>query len=231
MDYRVKEILAFLKDLAAHNNREWFAENKFRYEEVKSLFHILVQDLILSISSFDESVKHLQVKDCTYRIYRDIRFSQDKTPYKQHIGAYINAKGKKSLHGGYYLHLEPDNCFLAGGAYCLPPKVLFRIREEIVDEIDSFRAIVESDSFHHYFKQIGETRLKTLPKGFPKEFPFPQYLQPKDYAVSTPVEDSFFFSDCWLQKCTEIFAILKPYLDFINRPIDDMEEAGDSFGI
>ena len=109
MDYKVKEILAFLKDLAAHNNREWFAENKSRYEEVKSLFHILVQDLILSISSFDESVKHLQVKDCTYRIYRDIRFSQDKTPYKQHIGAYINAKGKKSLHGGYYLHLEPDN--------------------------------------------------------------------------------------------------------------------------
>lgn len=224
MTYRVGEILEFLKDLAQHNNRDWFQENRSRYEEVKSLFHILVQDLILAISSFDDSVSHLKVQDCTYRIYRDIRFSEDKSPYKQHIGAYINAKGKKSLHGGYYLHLEPGNCFLAGGAYCLPPKVLYRIREDVVDMIDEFREIVESPQFSHYFKQIGESRLKTLPKGFSKDFPFPEYIQPKDYAVSTPVKDSFFDSEYWMDDCLSVFKILKPYLDFINRPIDDMED-------
>lgn len=229
MDYKVEQILRFLKDLSKNNNREWFSENKSRYDEVKALFYTIVEDLILEISSFDESVKHLQVKDCTYRIYRDIRFSEDKTPYKQHMGAYINARGKKSLHGGYYLHLEPGNCFLAGGAYCLPSKVLYRIREDIVDQIDEFRTIVESDSFKQYFKEIGETRLKTMPKGFSKEFPFPQYLQPKDYAVSTPVEDSFFNSESWMKECSAIFFILKPYLDFINRPINDMEDVMPNF--
>lgn len=161
------------------------------------------------------------MKDCTYRIYRDIRFSEDKSPYKRHMGAYINPKGKKSFHGGYYLHLEPGNCFLAGGAYCLSPKILYRVREEIVDRIDDFRAIVESESFSKYFKQIGETQLKTLPKGFPKDFLYPEYLRPKDYAVSTPVDDSFFESEDWMEQCISVFLILKPYLDFINHPIDD----------
>lgn len=109
-------ILDFLKQLAANNDRQWFLEHKTEYQHVQQSFEELLAVVIARISVFDESVSHVQPKDCTYRIYRDVRFSSDKSPYKSHIGGYINAKGKKSNHCGYYIHLEPDNCMLAAEA-------------------------------------------------------------------------------------------------------------------
>ena len=110
-------ILDFLKVLAANNNREWFQEHKAEYLSVQADFEELLAGGIARLSPWDESVAHVLPRDCTYRIYRDVRFSSDKSPYKTHIGGYINARGKKSNHCGYYLHLEPGNCMLAGGAF------------------------------------------------------------------------------------------------------------------
>ena len=144
------------------------------------------------ISLFDESIRGVQVKDCTYRIYRDTRFSQDKTPYKTHLGGYINARGKKSDHCGYYVHIEPGNCLLAGGSYCLPPKTLKAVRQAVYDNIDEFRGIVENPDFKQYFPVIGEDFLKTAPKGFPKDFEYVQYLKCKEYTCYCNQPDSFF---------------------------------------
>lgn len=216
-------IFDFLRDITVHNDRAWFAENKARYEEARAVFEDMVQQVINRIATFDGTVSHLQVKDCTYRFYRDTRFSEDKSPYKRHLGAYINARGKKSWHGGYYFHLEPDGCMLAGGSYCLPSPILKAVRESVMDEIGEFRRIVEAEDFRLAFPLIGETRLKTLPKGFPKDFPYPEYLQPKDYSVAQRVPDDFFRSEDWLGHTVDKFRLMKPFLDFVNRAIDDME--------
>jgi len=104
-----KIIHHFLRQIAANNNREWFLAHKQQYLESKTEFEAGIAEAIARIATFDEEISHLQVKDCTYRFYRDIRFSPDKSPYKRHFGAYICAKGKKALRGGYYIHVEPGN--------------------------------------------------------------------------------------------------------------------------
>ena len=110
-----KRILKFLRQLAKNNNRTWFQEHKQEYDAIRADFEQGVEQAIRRIITFDPSVIHLRVKDCTYRFYRDTRFSNDKSPYKNHLGAYIAAHGKKALHGGYYLHLEPGHCMVACG--------------------------------------------------------------------------------------------------------------------
>ena len=119
-----KLILQFLRDVMANNNRPWFQQHKDMYLAAKEDFERGVAAAISRISTFDSSVAHIGVKDATYRFYRDTRFSPDKSPYKNHLGAYISARGKKSLHGGYYIHLEPDYCMLACGSYWLPTNIL-----------------------------------------------------------------------------------------------------------
>lgn len=223
MNNSIDSIFCFLKDIAQHNNREWFAAHRDEYELARKEFENMVQKVILRTATFDESIKHLEVKDCTYRFYRDTRFSEDKSPYKNHLGAYLNAHGKKSCRSGYYMHIQPGNCFLAGGAICLPANVLKAIRQSVVDETDEFRSIVEEEQFKKTFPMIGESHLKTVPKGFSKEFPFLDYIRPKDYTVSHLVQDDFFRADDWLEQIERVFCLLKPYNDFINYTVDDYE--------
>lgn len=216
-------ILDFLKLLAANNNREWFQQHKSDYLKIQADFEDLLGAVITRISSFDESIAHVHPSECTYRIYRDTRFSPDKTPYKNHIGGYINARGKKSNHCGYYIHLEPGNCMLAGGSWCMPSAMLRAVRQSVCDNIDEYRSIVEDDAFRKYFPVIGESRLKTLPKGFPKDFPFPQYIQCKDYTVTYHIPDSFFENSDFMDEIVRVFMQLKRFADFTNDTIDELE--------
>ena len=179
--------------------------------------------IISRISLFDESIRGIEAKDCTYRIYRDTRFSEDKTPYKNHFGGYINAKGKKSDHCGYYIHLQPGNCLLAGGSYCPPPPLLKALRQAVYDNIDEFRGIVEDPVFKQYFPVVGENFLKTAPKGFPKEYPYLKYLQCKEYTVACSQPDSFFLAPDFLDRTDDIFKQMKRFSDFVNYTIDDFE--------
>lgn len=219
----ISEILDFLKRLAAHNNREWFQEHKAEYLRVQTAFEELLSVVIARISLFDESVAHVLPRDCTYRIYRDVRFSADKSPYKTHIGGYINAKGKKSDHCGYYLHLEPENCMIAGGSWCMPSDMLRAVRQSVCDNIDLYRSIVEDPAFRRYFPIVGEQFLKTVPKGFPKDFPYPQYIRCKDYIVSCHLPDDFFNRPDFLDCMDDIFRQLKRFADFTNATIDEFE--------
>mgnify|MGYP001535667817 CR=1 FL=1 len=188
-------IFQFLKELSANNNREWFNSHREQYEVARSEFENLLTVIISRISLFDESIRGIEAKDCTYRIYRDTRFSEDKTPYKTHLGGYINAKGKKSDHCGYYVH----------------------------DNIDEFRSIVEDPAFKQYFPVIGENFLKTAPKGFPKDYPYLKYLQCKEYTVACCQPDSFFLAPDFLDRTDDIFKQMKRFSDFVNYTIDDFE--------
>lgn len=237
-----KRILQYLKDIAANNNREWYLDNKKEYLAVRKDFEKNIDELLHQISLFDSSIAHLQVKDCTYRFNRDTRFSTDKSPYKRHFGAYIAAHGKKALHGGYYVHLEPGECMLAVGNYYLPTNILTSCRNEIMCNIDEWLNCVENAEFTNTFgtqeyivqqpvtdgwpnseKGFGNTRLKTCPTGFPKDYEHIEYLRMKDYCAWIKVPDEFFDHENWMDNACRIFKIAKPMMDFINNVIDDYE--------
>lgn len=219
----VSGILDFLKLLAANNNREWFHIHKSEYIRVQSDFESLLGEVIVRLSLFDESIAHIHPAECTYQIYRDTRFSADKSPYKNHIGGYINARGKKSNHCGYYIHLEPGNCMLAGGSWCMPSHMLKAVRQSVCDNIEAYRAIVEDEAFRTYFPVVGEGWLKTNPKGFPKDFPYSQYIRCKDYTVSYHIPDSFFDNPDFMDEIVKVFIQLKRFADFTNSTIDELE--------
>jgi uncharacterized protein (TIGR02453 family) len=122
---------------------------------------------------FDNDIKNVDVKECVFRIYRDIRFSTDKTPYKTHFGVYIaSAGGRKSQRGGYYLHLDPAGSFIAVGVWCPPPNILKALRQSVFDNIDELNEIRNEASFSTYFKTFfEEDKLKKVPAGFPRDFP------------------------------------------------------------
>ena len=216
-------IFRFLKDLTANNNREWFNEHREEYEIARLEFENFLSTVIARISLFDESIRGIQPKECTYRIYRDTRFSSDKTPYKNHFGGYINAKGKKSYHSVYYIHIQPEGCMLAGGSLCLPSNILKALRQSIYDNIDEYRSIVEDPEFQQFFPIVGEDFLKTAPKGFPKDFKYIDYLKPKEFTCAYSVPDSFFLTPDILDKIEEVFRQFKRFADFTNFTIDDFE--------
>ena len=238
-----KKLLSFLQQVTVNNNRDWFQEHKQEYEAVRVEFERGVQQAIERISTFDTEMAHVQVKDCTYRFYRDTRFSPDKSPYKRHLGAYINAKGKKALRGGYYLHIEPDHCLLAVGNYWLPTHILTSCRYEIMSKTEEWLECVENKEFLKYFEGddnssfkeptnvdswdrpqgFGLTKLKTCPSGFPKDWEHVKYLRLKDYCCWHAVSNSFFMGDEWLEEMERIFRAAKPMMDFMNVVIDDYE--------
>lgn len=217
-------LFAFLKALAANNRREWFNDHKEEYEAARTEFEALLQQVITRIATFDDSVRGIEPRQCTYRIYRDTRFTQDKTPYKTHFGGYINAKGKKSDHCGYYIHIEPGNCQLAGGSYCPPPPLLKALRQAVYDNMDEYRSIVEDPAFSRYFPVVGENFLKGAPKGFPKDYPYLRYLQCKEYTVYHSVPDEFFLAPSFLDETEQVFRQLKRFSDFVNYTIDEFDE-------
>lgn len=228
----VKKIFQFLKDIKNNNDRQWFNTHKDYYISAKTEFEQGVNAAIVRIADFDATIKNITVKDATYRFYRDTRFSSDKSPYKRHFGAYIAAHGKKAMHGGYYIHLEPGKCMLACGNYYLPTNILTSCRNEIMANIDEWRSIVESDSFinmfgqpgvNHPLKGFGLEHLKTVPSGFPRDYEHIKYLRMKDYCCWRNVEDSFFEDKNWLDNMSETFRSAKPMMDFINSVIDDYE--------
>ena len=229
-----KRIIQFLKDVSANNNRPWFQEHRDEYLTVKKSFEEGIAKAISKIAEFDPSVSNIQVKDTTYRFYRDTRFSTDKSPYKNHIGAYIAAHGKKAMRGGYYIHLEPGHCLISAGNYWLPTNILTACRNEIMSNEVKWLECVENDDFIKLFGKaeykgwnspngFGIEYLKTCPSGFPKDYKYIQYLRMKDYCCWKNVPDTFFDGEDWLDEMVQIFKIAKPMLDFMNNVIDDYE--------
>jgi uncharacterized protein (TIGR02453 family) len=222
----VENIIHFLRELNVNNNREWFAENKGWYDQVRVEFEKLSKDLIAGISSFDEDIKHVEVKDCVFRIYRDTRFSHDKTPYKTHFGVFIaTAGGRKSQRGGYYLHLDPAGCFVAVGVWCPQPDLLKSLRQSVYDNIDELNEIRNSPKFSKYFSTFyEEAKLKTVPRGFPKEFPDAELLKLKHYLVEFKLDENLINSTDFIQKVTEIVECAYPLNRFLNYTVDEVSK-------
>lgn len=212
-----KDIFDFLKLLKQNNNTEWFHNNKTIYVQVKSDFELFLNTLIAEISKFDTSVAHLSAKNCTFRINRDIRFSKDKSPYKTNFGAFINKRGKKTESAGYYLHLEPENCFVAGGWYMPLPEELSKIRQEIDYNAKQFSEIINNKSFKKNFKGFDdEMKLKNPPKGYDNTNEMIEYIKLKSFTVSNKIEDS----NVSIINIAQQFKSIFPLIQFLNNAIE-----------
>ena len=219
-----EDIINFLKELNENNNREWFAQNKSRYEKVKSKFEEISRLLISEISIFDNDIKNVDVKDCVFRIYRDIRFSTDKTPYKTHFGVYIaSAGGRKSQRGGYYLHLDPAGSFIAVGVWCPPPNILKALRQSVCDNIDELNEIRNETGFNTYFKTFfEEDKLKNVPAGFPRDFPDAELLKLKHYMVEYKLDDKILNASDFVLQLAQIARAGYPLNKFLNYKVDEV---------
>lgn len=220
---RMKSMFSFLQQLARHNNREWFQEHKAEYTTFREVFEFMTQELIDRIALFDPSVSGLQAKDCIFRIYRDTRFSYDKTPYKTHFGAWITKGGRKSDHPGYYLHVEPGNCLLAAGVWHPDTKLLKMIRKDIYENIDEFLEIIQNPVFEDAFHGIQGSSLRRVPTGYPADFPHAHLLMLKDYFVEYPLRDDF-FDENWVERAGAILEKAYPYNVFLGNVVREFEE-------
>lgn len=221
---QVQNILQFLTELKINNNREWFAENKGWYDSVRDEFMQISKELILEIAGFDEDIKHIDAKDCVFRIYRDTRFSHDKTPYKTHFGVFIaKAGGRKSQRGGYYLHLDPAGCFVAVGVWCPEPNLLKALRQSVYDNIDELNEIRSKADFAHYFKSFyDEDKLKTVPRGYPKDFQEAELLKLKHYMVETNLDESILNAPDFARQIAAIMKNAYPLNRFLNYTVDEV---------
>ncbi len=217
-----KDLFQFLKELRENNNREWFQANKKRYDALHATFVGHVQQLIDCIAAFDSEIAGLDARRCIYRIYRDLRFSQDKTPYKTHFGAYMTGfGGRTSPYGGYYVHLEPDAPFLSGGVWCPTSPMLKKLRRDIHDNMDEFLKIIEDKKFKKtYGKLEGETLIR-MPQGFPANCEHGEILRHKQFVVSSIKTESFFCSQDWIKKTVEDFKVLQPFNRFLNYTVGE----------
>ena len=213
-----KETLQFLKDLKKNNERDWFAKNKDRFVAAHENYIQFVQALINEIAKFDRSVAGLDAKKSVFRIYRDIRFSRDKSPYKTHFGAVVLGKGSDCGTAGYYLHLEPGNAFLAGGVHMAEPEDLKAIREGISSRGKTFLKIIQDKNFRKDFTIEGE-KLKNVPRGFDKEDPMADFLKYKDLVLRHPVDDTMVLSDGFASYCSKIFKAMVPFNSFLNKSV------------
>ncbi len=212
------EIIPFLKEISSNNNREWFAANKHRYDKIKLAFEGFCDKLIAEIADFDNDIKIVPAKDCTFRIYRDTRFSPDKTPYKNNMGCFITPKGKNGNSAGYYFHIEPGNIMIAGGIYMPPADILKKIRSEIYYNANEFINIISDKKFVQFFGQIEEEgKLKKAPKDFPADFEHIDLLKYKHYTVINAVNEDFIYKSEFLNYSIEVFKAMMPLNRFLRR--------------
>lgn len=213
-----KSTLSFLSDLKLNNDRDWFAENRKRYDEARYNYETFVQAVIDEIAGFDPILKGLGVKSCTFRIHRDTRFSHDKSVYKTNFGAFIVRGGKKNSdkYPGYYFHIEPGSSFVAGGSYIPPSPWLTAIREKIDQDGEELIRIVNSKDYSKYFRGLEGEKLKTAPKGYPKDHPHIELLKLKSFLAEMPIADKVITSDSCFDLVVSAFRAMKPLNDFLN---------------
>ncbi len=213
-------ILKFLKDIKRNNNREWFEKNKPRYLQAKEHFEDFLEALHKELVKFDESLAGLNPRKQGFRIYRDVRFSKDKRPYKINMGAGFSAHGKMEQEPGYYVHLEPGNSFVAGGFYMPDSTNLAKIRQEVDYHTEGLMKILNDRKFKKYFDGLEDfDRLKTAPNGYPKDHPHIDLLKNKSFVVSHYFSDSQVKDKKFVKQAVEVCKAIKPLNNFLTEAL------------
>jgi uncharacterized protein (TIGR02453 family) len=215
-----ENILTFLKDLTENNNRQWFKTNKEDYDDAMDDFLKVVLPFSEEVRLIDASIKEDFIKNYVFRIFRDIRFSKDKSPYKNHFGAYVANGGRKSEMAGYYIHIQPNGeTMIGGGVYGPQKEVLKSIRDEIYFNSSKLRAILEAPEFVKHFGKLEGSQLKNGPKDFPKDHEAIDLLKYKDFVAMKKYSDEAFLSEGFFDDVLEACKAAKPLNDFLNEAI------------
>ena len=215
----MNKVLDFLRELAVNNNREWFQKNKKWYDESRNKVLFLTEVLINEIRKFDPTVPVLNPNDCLFRIFRDVRFSQDKSPYKTNFGCYIARGGKKANFAGYYLHIEPESSFAGGGIYMPENDTLKILREYIAENGEEFLSIIRNKEFQEIYPEMYDDKLKTAPKGFSPDHEYIDILKYKSFAFTHRIEDNEVLSENFIQGILHYYRHLSRVNVFLNHAI------------
>ncbi len=210
-----KNTFEFLKELKANNNRDWFQENKAKYDLARENFIDFADALLLELKKTD-NLESESGKKSIYRIYRDIRFSKDKTPYKTYLSGHFK-RATNLLRGGYYFHIEPGNTVIAGGFWGPSSEDILRIRKEIAADASEMRAIINAPEFINTFGELKGDKLKSAPRGFDKNHPDLDLLQFKQYLLVTKFDDKDVFSKDFYLKANEVYKKMRPFFDYFSE--------------
>ena len=219
--------LRFLKQLAKNNDKTWFDAHRGDYEAAKGDFAAFIQKVLDAHSVKDEDLRTLKAKDCLFRINRDIRFSKNKAPYKNNMGASLDRGGKKSIYAGYYIHVQPGGeSFVGGGLWIPEAPELKKIRQEIDYCWEEFQKVIKAKPFVTQYGDIlkGEYSLSTMPKGYDKENPAAEYLKLKSFLAIRSLSDAELADKGLLKAVLKAFEALQPLLGFLNRAIEHEDE-------
>ncbi len=214
-----KETVDFLKKLEKNNNREWFTSNKGLFDNANNNIIAITDHLIGRISKFDPEVVGIDPKQCIFRIYRDIRFSKDKSPYKTNLGAFIAPGGRKTMAPGYYFHLQPGMFFAAAGKHLPDASELLKIRKAVAADSKRFFKIVESKKFVDRFGGFDGERLTNPPKGFPADHEAIEYLKFKSFTVSEEFSAKDAASSDYPKMLAESFKAAYPLVEFLREAL------------
>ncbi len=214
--------LKFLKSLDKNNNREWFEKNKNLYEAAKADFNKWVENIIVEAQKTSNDYQHLVLKDCVFRIYRDVRFSKNKLPYKNNMGAQLKKGGKKSPYCGFYIHIEPstNGSFVAGGFWMPEGDVLKKVRQEVEYNTDDFKKIITDKKFKALYGSLEDHKLKKAPKGIDPTHPDVELLKYTSYVVSAPIDNSDLTSEKLSKQIIKALKTIQPFLDFLNTAVE-----------
>lgn len=221
-----KEALQFLEDLIANNSTEWMHANKKRYDNYKKDYHSFIASILAEMKPLDSRLEPLEVKNCTFRINRDIRFSKDKSPYKTNMGVWMSQDKNRKNAPGYYIHYEKGNCFIAGGVWCPEPSELKLIRKEIEFFHEDLDVIISDKKFKSEFNELDKSEenvLKKAPKDFDPNHPAIEFLKLKSFTASHKISDSDFTKNDFSKKIAQKLIALKPLNDFLSRALETEE--------
>jgi uncharacterized protein (TIGR02453 family) len=216
-------ILEFFRELRLNNHKEWFDQNRKRYEAVKKDYHHLVSRLLEEMQKHDPHLSHLQIKDCTFRINRDIRFSRDKSPYKTHLSVIITPYGKKMDYAGYYVHIdEEQGSFAGGGLYMPPSEMLKKVRTEIAHFFEDLEEIISAEDFKETYGDLDRSddiMLIRPPKGFNETGKVLEYLRLKSFTATREIPLDMLSSPEAIHHVVEVLRRLRPFNEFLNRAL------------
>ena len=218
-----KEALQFLSDLIANNTTEWMHANKKRYDDYKKDYHAFIASILAEMKPLDKTLELLEVKNCTFRINRDIRFSKDKSPYKTNMGVWMTQNKNNKISPGYYIHFEKGNCFIAGGVWCPEASDLKLIRKEIEFFHDDLDAIVADKNFKKEFNELDRDEknvLKKAPKNFDPNHPAVEFLKLKSFTASQKIDEKLFTDKNFSKIIAQKLIALKPMNDFLSRALE-----------
>ncbi len=209
-----KSIFTFLKDIKKHNNRNWFNANKDTYIEQQAAVVNFADAVIAQMNRYDK-IETPSGKKAVFRIYRDVRFSKDKSPYKTHFGMHMS-RATKLLRGGYYFHIEPGKCFVGGGFWNPEPDDLKHIREQIATEPKRLRKIIDSKDFKKNFGKLDGEKLVNVPRGFEKDHPAADLLKYKQFLIGRDIPEKILLSKKGLDEVVKSFRAMRPFFDYMS---------------